>query len=88
MTMQLLLLPCATFFSAGRTKAGILALLLQLSLVFWPVAVKQARICRKQMAIASKLAEYSSKYELPKHALWDRRRFRTESETALAYVRG
>lgn len=77
MTTNLLLLPCAVYFRAGCLRAGIAALLLQLTLICWPMAVSRAKIFCRQAAVDDALKEYSKKYALPMHARWDGRRFRS-----------
>lgn len=59
------LAPCATFFAAGRTGGGLLALLLQISLVGWPLAYRMARQIGDDHAVERKLSELSAAYEVP-----------------------
>jgi len=59
------LAPCATFFAAGRVGGGVLALLLQISLVGWPLAYRMARRSGDDHAVARKLSELSAAYEVP-----------------------
>ncbi len=58
-------LPCAVFFRAGRVFSGIGVLLLQLSLVFWPVASRMARGMNEQSGVERLLAELSERHRLP-----------------------
>jgi hypothetical protein len=52
-------LPCASFFTEGRILAGVVALLMQLSLVFWPAAARWARATDEQSGMEKRLAELS-----------------------------
>jgi hypothetical protein len=58
-------LPCAVFFRAGRVLAGIGVLLMQLSLVLWPVASRMARGLNEQSGVERLLAELSERHRLP-----------------------
>ena len=51
--------PCTSFFAEGRILAGMAALLMQLSLVFWPVASRWARVTDNQSGMEKMLAELS-----------------------------
>jgi hypothetical protein len=82
MTKHVSLCPCATFFKAGKTVSGIIALLMQLSVVFWPAAVAWAQEYEHQTAIASALADYATKYPVPMSVLVDQYRFRTRAKFA------
>jgi hypothetical protein len=53
------ILPCASFFAEGRIFAGVMALLMQLSLVFWPAAARWARVTDEQSGMEKMLAELS-----------------------------
>jgi hypothetical protein len=64
------LLPCATFFAAGKGLAGAIALLMQASVVLWPVAYRMARQLNEADAVDRKLSELSSTYKLPNHAIF------------------
>jgi len=69
------LLPCATFFAAGRGFAGAGLLLMQASIILWPVAYRMARQLNEANAVDMKLNELSSTYKLPNHV-----RFATPSK--------
>jgi hypothetical protein len=58
-------LPCASFFSTGRVVLGLLALVMQVSLVFWPLATKWARGMVDQSNIERMLAELSEANRVP-----------------------
>jgi hypothetical protein len=58
-------LPCAVFFRAGRILPGIGVLLMQISLVFWPMASRMARGMNEQSAVERLLAELSERHRLP-----------------------
>jgi hypothetical protein len=58
-------LPCAAFFSDGQLWFGILALLMQLSLVYWPAAVRWSRRSQEQVGVEKLLAEFSTAYKVP-----------------------
>ncbi len=64
------LLPCATFFAAGRGLAGTATLLMQASIILWPVAHRMARQVHEADAVDRKLNELSSAYKLPNHAIF------------------
>lgn len=51
--------PCVAFFADGRPFAGIIALLLQATLVLWPVAARWAFISRERSGIERLLGELS-----------------------------
>jgi hypothetical protein len=53
------LIPCASFFAEGRTAAGILALLMQMSLIFWPTAAVWARRVNDRSGVDRILAEFA-----------------------------
>ncbi len=72
MTPTISLLPCTVFFKAGKTGAGIATLLMQLSILFWPVAIAMARTARKQSAIETILADYAAQYPVPMGVVVDR----------------
>jgi hypothetical protein len=57
--------PCAVFFRSGRTGLGIAVLLLQATLVFWPMASRLAREYREQSGMQVLLHEFSEKYGPP-----------------------
>jgi hypothetical protein len=58
-------LPCASFFTEGRIFAGITALLMQLSLVFWPAAARWAKVADEQSGMEKMLAELSETHRAP-----------------------
>ncbi len=51
--------PCAVFFAEGRPVAGVVALLLQATLVLWPVAARWAFISQERSGIERLLGELS-----------------------------
>jgi hypothetical protein len=57
--------PCAKFFSQGRVFFGVSALLMQLSLVFWPAATRWARAIGTRSEVDRLLAEFSAAHRLP-----------------------
>jgi hypothetical protein len=59
------LLPCTSFFSEGRLFLGLVALLMQMSLVFWPVAARWANRTAERSGMERMLAELSEAYRLP-----------------------
>jgi hypothetical protein len=59
------LLPCAAFFSDGQIKFGFMALLMQLSLVYWPAAVRWSRRSHEQLGVQQMLAAFSIAYQVP-----------------------
>lgn len=58
-------LPCASFFASGRMVLGLLALVMQMSLVLWPLASKWARGTVDQSNIERMLAELSEANRVP-----------------------
>lgn len=54
--------PCLSFFSAGQTGNGFLALLMQASLVFWPAAARWSRDSQERENIEHMLEELSDTY--------------------------
>jgi len=58
-------LPCASFFAAGRLGPGIAAIFMQLSLVFWPLAIRWARGTVDQSNIERMLAELAERHRVP-----------------------
>jgi len=57
--------PCRLFFAAGRMKLGIIALLMQMSLVFWPMASDWARQFSRDADLEKRLDELVRDYRLP-----------------------
>jgi hypothetical protein len=57
------LLPCVTFFAAGRVGMGAAALMMQLSLFFWPTAVRMAREYSESHAVDRMLISLSETYK-------------------------
>jgi hypothetical protein len=71
------LLPCVAFFRAGRVVPGIGVLLLQLSLIFWPVANRMARELNERSGVERLLAELSERHRPPAdHYAKPKKRFR------------
>jgi hypothetical protein len=73
------LLPCVTFFAAGRVATGVGTLLMQATLVLWPVAVRMARDFSEGHAVDRMLNQLSTTYQLPAHVVLGRpnsKRFR------------
>jgi hypothetical protein len=60
-----ILLPCVTFFSAGETVDGVVNLLMQATLFFWPLAVHWARQFRGDRAVIMLLNEFAAAYPVP-----------------------
>jgi hypothetical protein len=57
--------PCGSFFAAGRYGAGFIALMLQLSLILWPLAIKWARGQHEQTQIERMLTALSEAHRPP-----------------------
>ncbi len=71
-------LPCRLFFSAGRTKLGVITLLMQLSLVLWPLASDWARQFARDTDLEKRLDELVKDYRLPTaHLHQPKKRFAT-----------
>jgi hypothetical protein len=60
-----ILLPCASFFSNGQLWFGVVALAMQLSVVYWPAAVRWAWRAQEQSGVEQLLAEFSTAYHVP-----------------------
>jgi len=86
MTKYISLCPCIAFFKAGKGLFGGIALLMQLSVLFWPAAVAWAREYEQQTAITALLADYASKYPVPMSVLVDQ--FRSRTTAKFAHQRG
>jgi hypothetical protein len=70
-------LPCLTFFAAGRVVPGLLTLLMQMTVLFWPVAARMAREFDEARGLERMLSEISQSYKLPdSHHARARRSFR------------
>ncbi len=52
-------LPCAVFFANGRVASGVIALLMQATLVLWPVASRWAFQLQERQGIEALLDELS-----------------------------
>lgn len=52
-------LPCAVMFDEGRWLAGVAALLMQASLVFWPMASQWAKVSADHTGIERMLRKIS-----------------------------
>ena len=59
------ILPCASFFSEGRLFLGLIALAMQLSLIFWPVAARWANRTTERSGMERLLAELSEMHRVP-----------------------
>ena len=57
--------PYRTFLAAGLWGRAILVLLLQLSLIFWPLAVRMARNFSDARGVQNLLNEFSHDYYVP-----------------------
>ena len=57
--------PCASFFHERRIFLGVVALLMQLSLVLWPAASRLARASDKHSGMEKMLAELSEANRTP-----------------------
>jgi hypothetical protein len=57
-------LPCASFFAEGRTAAGILALIMQMSLIFWPSAAVWARKVAVRSDVDRVLAHFAETHRV------------------------
>jgi hypothetical protein len=58
------LLPCASFFAVGRIGRGIVTLVMQLSLIFWPVAASWARELNSRTEVNRMLAQFSEAHRV------------------------
>jgi TM2 domain-containing membrane protein YozV len=58
------LVPCVSFFAAGRPVAGIVTLLMQLSIIFWPAAAIWARRAGRNPDVDRKLAEFAEVHKV------------------------
>jgi len=69
------MLPCSSFFSEGRIFLGVLALLMQLSMVLWPMAARWANRTAEQSGMERMLAELSETHRLDPYSM-PRKKFR------------
>jgi hypothetical protein len=69
------LLPCATFFARGQAALGVVALLMQLSLVLWPVAARWAGKTTDAGSVDRMLAELSETHKIPVGHIQPKKRF-------------
>ena len=56
--------PCVALFADGRPVAGAIAVLLQASLIFWPVAARWAYVSNERTGIERLLTELSDTHRL------------------------
>jgi hypothetical protein len=56
--------PCAAFFAEGRMGAGVIAALLQSTLVLWPLAARWASASHERTGIERLLGELSESHRL------------------------
>ncbi len=69
--------PCVTFFLAGRTSAGLLNLMMQITLLLWPIAFAWARHFNRAAGVRRVLTGFSITYKVPRSAhVRPRKRFR------------
>jgi hypothetical protein len=59
------LFPCATFFGHGRVFFGIAALLMQLSIFFWPHAIAWAQKFKAGDGVEKILAQLADEHRVP-----------------------
>jgi len=59
------LFPCVSFFSKGRLVTASLVLLMQLSIILWPIAVRWARTLNERHGVEKLLAELSETHRVP-----------------------
>lgn len=58
------LLPCGAFFAEGRVFYGMLALLMQLSLIFWPRAASWSRRFQDRSQVEKLLEQFSKTHRV------------------------
>jgi hypothetical protein len=54
--------PCRIFFEAGKARTGLVVLMLQASLIGWPLAVRMARRFMKPREVTAMLDAFSRRY--------------------------
>jgi hypothetical protein len=59
------LLPCVTFFAAGRVGMGVAAVAMQGSVFLWPTAYRMAREYAESHAVDRMLTTMLETYKLP-----------------------
>lgn len=59
------LFPCATFFGHGRVLFGIAALIMQISIFFWPQAVAWAQKFKSGDGLEKVLSELADAHRVP-----------------------
>ena len=57
--------PCAVFFAEGQILKGLVALLMQLSLVLWPLAARWAGRAAEHSGVEKLLAELARTHRAP-----------------------
>jgi hypothetical protein len=60
--------PCTVFFADGRVLQGVLALLMQLTLVLWPVAAIWAKQTGESSGMEKALADLAQEHKLDPYA--------------------
>jgi hypothetical protein len=67
--------PCAIFFDEGRPVMGCVTLLLQASLIFWPMASRLAREATERTGIEKLLNELSDANRAPEDYRYTAKKF-------------
>ena len=58
-------LPCAIFFAEGQIFKGLAALLMQISLILWPLAARWAERSAESFGVEKLLAELAQAHRAP-----------------------
>jgi len=76
------LLPCLTFFKAGKAVSGLTNLAMQLSVVLWPSASRQSQEFNERRGVEMLLGQLSETYKVPMAHLAPAKRFRKRDAEA------
>lgn len=68
--------PYRGFFEAGRIGTGFLVLLMQLSLVFWPLAIRLSRQLDEERNVQHMLNAIAQDYPVGPERMSSKKRFR------------
>jgi hypothetical protein len=80
------LLPCLTFFKAGKSVSGVTNLAMQMSLVFWPQAARQSQEFSERRGVELMLEQFSETYKVPTGHLPPTKRFRPAAPQPVSHA--
>jgi len=76
------LLPCLTFFKAGKAMSGLTNLAMQLSVVLWPSASRLSQEFNDRRGVEILLEQLSETYKVPVAHMAPSKRFRKSDAQA------